>query len=297
MEFPRNLRVAAVNYYGIFELPSNKNGHTKPGGTEGQLLELISQALHLRRGKPTYMYMFFKLFGAMFNQSFDEDKFSNRFLVGIWWCFCYLLSVSYAAVIASLLVIPMYESYPKDFEDLAEFVRKGEYKVILPRGTAYTKDTLNSLKESHVYLGETALKRGWYVPMEVYNKPYIPPKTAVIGGRLIFYFKYGRAPLSTKYISDDVMKFMRNGVLVNKNFCCKKAIDFVIKRINEFGLFERIVNYEIYKFGIRVLKTDFHDEQEERGLSLDDLSAAFICLTLGYILSIITFIVERIYSR
>ncbi|GIY97274.1 glutamate receptor ionotropic, delta-1 [Caerostris extrusa] len=191
----------------------------------------------------------------MLNQSFDEDKFSNRFLVGIWWCFCYLLSVSYAAVIASLMVIPMYEHFPKNFEELAEFVKEGEYKVIMPKGTAYTKDTLNGLKGSHVFIAETVVRNDWFVTLEDYNNPYIPSKTAVLGSRLAFYFKYGKAPLSTKYISEDTLKFVTNSLMVNKRFCCKKQIDCIIKKINKFGLFKRIIDQEIHKSGIRDSKS------------------------------------------
>ncbi|GIX85733.1 glutamate receptor ionotropic, delta-1 [Caerostris darwini] len=164
----------------------------------------------------------------------------------------------------------MYEHFPKNFEELAEFVKEGEYKVIMPKGTAYMKDTLNSLKESHVFIAETVVRNDWFVTMEDYNNPYIPSKTAVLGSRLAFYFKYGKAPLSTKYISEDTLKFAKNSMMVNKRFCCKKQIDCIIKKINKFGLFKRIINHEIHRSGIRDSKTDSHSECKQRGLSLDD---------------------------
>ncbi|GIX85724.1 uncharacterized protein CDAR_241771 [Caerostris darwini] len=319
MIFPSNLVVAALDYYGIFNFPSNKSGDTKPGGTEEnaswngivgllsrgeadigltqiavtkERLEVVdfSEPYYLiertyamnfpslvKRAyiytypfdikiwigiiislflvpavfcilgcrKPPYMYIFFKLIGAMFKQSFTEYKFNNRFLIGIWWCFCFILSVSCAAVVASLMVIPMYEHFQKNFEELAEFVKKGEYKLIMPKGTAYTKDALNSLKGSHVFIAEAVVRNDWFVTIEDYNNPYIPSKTAVLGSRLAFYFKYGKAPFSTKYISEDTLKFVRNSVMVNKRFCCKKQIDCVIKK--------RLINL-VYSKGLLTMR-------------------------------------------
>ncbi|GFT21758.1 glutamate receptor ionotropic, delta-1 [Nephila pilipes] len=400
MKFPRELKVASLEIERIFEFPSGKDGDVKPRGSEGRLLEILSQALHFKynlmlpedkqwgresengtwsgliglvsRGdadaalcfigasderqkvvdftepyssneltfatrfprllhrayvyvypydaitwlgilitllimsfiflllgttKRSYSYLIMKLFGTIFSQPVDEKDFNSVILLIVWWYFAYVISAGYAAVLASFLTIPMYETPVRDFVELANAVKQGEYEVLSPKGTAIIP-VMRSSGEDHVnYIADQIEKNDWYVSSDKYmGEDNFEDKTALLGVTLMLSFRFGREPLATKFLSRDICKTLPVVMVVNKNFCCKNMIDSAIKKINNAGLYKRIVDDELYKSWFRASKEDL-DPDTYHALTVDDISGALIVLLTGYCLSFFVFAGEIVYSH
>ncbi|GIY30651.1 hypothetical protein CDAR_541251 [Caerostris darwini] len=253
--------------------------------------------IKLTCSKRSYSHALSKTFGNLFGQSVTEREFKSKVLQGSWWYFSYLVSSSYSAVLASLLAVPLYNSAPTNFRELAVAVRKGEYKTMFPKGSAFIPDMLQSGKGDLISIAKKADKNGWYATVNnLFEEKNFANNTAIMANRVTFNFNFGQAPLATKFISDDVWKYMKVGMIMNKNFCCKESLNFGMGLVNQFGLFKRIFDDEIYKSWYRASKTDL-DCKNDHALSLDDISGPFMILMIGYVLSLCVCLGEIIYSR
>ncbi|GFV48970.1 glutamate receptor ionotropic, delta-1 [Trichonephila clavipes] len=251
----------------------------------------------LGAAKSPYSYLVMDLFGTIFNQAVDKERFNSLILLGSWWYFASLISAGYAAVLASFLTIPMYGTHVRDFDELSKAVKHEEYKVFAPKGTAILP-ALRSNGEEHMnFIADKIEKNDWYVSSDRYmNEDNFQDKTALLGVTQMLSFRFGREPLATKFISEDICTKLPVVMVVNKNFCCKNMIDTAITKINYAGLYKRIVDDELYKAWFRATKEDT-DLEAYHALTVDDISGALILLLTGYCLSLNVFIAEIVYSR
>ncbi|GFQ74881.1 glutamate receptor ionotropic, delta-1 [Trichonephila clavata] len=245
----------------------------------------------------SYSYLVMKLLGTIFNQAVEKERFNNLILLGSWWYFASLISAGYAAVLASFLTIPMYSTHVRDFKELSKAVKHEEYKVFAPKGTAIIPVLRSNGKEYMNFIADQVEKNDWFVTSDKYmNEDNFQEKTALLGVTLMLNFRFGREPLATKFLSQDVCLKLPVVMVVNKNFCCKSMIDTAIKKINHAGLYKRIVDDELYKAWFRATKED-SDLEAYHALTIDDISGALILLLAGYCLSLNVFIAEIVYSH
>ncbi|KAF8766449.1 Glutamate receptor ionotropic like protein [Argiope bruennichi] len=211
--------------------------------------------------KLPYSYLLLKVFGAIVLQPINEKKFRGLLLLSCLWYFASWISAGYAAVLASFLSVPLYDTYVKDFKHLTKVVQGGEYKVLTPKGTAIIPAMQNTGKDYLIYIADMIDKNDWYVLSDKYmDEDNFYGKTAVLGVQLMLNFKFGKAPLATKYISNDMALVLPVAMVVNKNFCCKNELNKIIKRINGAGLYKRITDDELYKAWFRAQKESLEQE-------------------------------------
>ncbi|KAF8782460.1 probable glutamate receptor [Argiope bruennichi] len=394
-KFPTEITVASLEFPPFFEFPSGKNFDTKPRGSEGKLLQLLSEALnftyklitppdHLwgsrspngtwsglvglvskgeadmalcslgitnerkevvdfsepyifqertfatnfpkvlpkiytytypfdmktwcgilialllvsfllkwfKLAKFSYMFTLLSVLGNLCSRSTDEGEFERSVLLVSWWTFSFIVSSSYAAVLASVLALPVYDNSPKNLDELAEFLKQKRYRVVIVKDTSFLINMLKNQRENVVYIAETMEKNNWFVSMEKYiDESSFDDNTAVLGTGLFFNFKFGKAPLSTKFISDDITEVVKVGLIINKHFCCKEALDTAVTKIVRSGLYQQIVNFEIYKAWLRAANSSLkHDENFS--FVIEDVLGPFIVLLFGYSLSVVVFLSE-----
>ncbi|XP_067121514.1 glutamate receptor ionotropic, delta-2-like [Centruroides vittatus] len=67
-------------------------------------------------------------------------RLASRFMIGIWWLSIVVLVSSYSGALMSFMTCPLTESFPRDFQELAVFVRNGEYSCGTYKGFAIWKE-------------------------------------------------------------------------------------------------------------------------------------------------------------
>ncbi|GIY30652.1 glutamate receptor ionotropic, delta-1 [Caerostris darwini] len=250
----------------------------------------------LMDAKRSYLGTFLKVFGTLFGQSVSEKDLKNRVLQGSWWCFAYLVSCSYSAVLASLLSVPLYNSSPTTVRQLAVAIQNGEFEVISVTGSSILPDMIKTGDEDLRYIAEMVDKNNWYVTIDKFlDEENFHGNIAHLANRVSFNFRFGKPPLSTKFISQDMFTITRVALIVNKKFCCKKELNYVIDKMNKAGIYSHINEIETYKAWFRAVKAD--SKVHERALSLDDIAGPLIFLMFGYFLSSCAFLVEIMYVR
>ncbi|GIY30653.1 glutamate receptor ionotropic, delta-1 [Caerostris darwini] len=247
----------------------------------------------LKAKKFSYSYFLLKLYGTLFNQPVVDTQFSSLILLGCWWYFSIIISAGYAAVLSSLLTVPIYETLPTTFEELASSVKRGDFKVLGPLRAAVVPGLYETGQDKFVYIASTIDKHEWYVPLNKYMaEETYQHKTAILAVRLMLNFNFGRAPLATKFISDDTSFILPVGIVVNKKFCCKHMLDSAIKKVNQAGLYLRLINEHLYKAWFNAFK---EDSDTHRPLALEDILAGLVILLSGYCISLSAFFIEIFY--
>ncbi|GFR32703.1 glutamate receptor ionotropic, delta-1 [Trichonephila clavata] len=245
----------------------------------------------------SYVKIVLKLFGGVLRQPITNLAWNEKCLEICWYLFCIILSLGYTAVLYSFLSVPLYEEPVSDFAKLSEAVSRGEYRCLSPKGAYFVSTLLESSIPHLVHLGEEVEKNIWYVEIKDYLKESnFDEPTAIFGVKLILQFKFGKAPLTTKFISNDQANSINVGVVINKKFCCKGAINSAIDKINGAGLYKKIVDDEMYKAALKAVTTE-PMEEIMHSLSVNNISHALIVLLIGYALSIMTFFVEILLSN
>ncbi|XP_023238044.1 glutamate receptor ionotropic, delta-2-like [Centruroides sculpturatus] len=76
----------------------------------------------------TLCTVFWNLLCTFLSQGLNLEKvkrFASRLMIGIWWLSILVLVSSYSGALMSFMTCPLTESFPKDFQELAVFVRNG----------------------------------------------------------------------------------------------------------------------------------------------------------------------------
>ncbi|KAF8782619.1 Glutamate receptor 2 like protein [Argiope bruennichi] len=394
-KFPKEVTVASFELPYIFEFPSDKNFNIKPGGSEGRLLELLSEALNfkyklitppdykwggrlsngtwsrlvgmvskgeadmaicslsvtnerqevvdfskpyfsdertfatnfprplpriytyiypfdmktwygiiivlllisllfklLKLAKFNYIFIFLSALGNLCSRSIDEREFERNILLAFWWAFSFIISSSYAAVLASLLALPVYDNSPRNLDELAEFLKQKQYKVVSVKESSFFSDMLKIRKENVAYIAKKIQENNWFISLDkLVDEDTFDSNTAVLATKSYFNFRFGKAPLATKFISNDAIEVADLRVMLNKRFCCKAGLDVVITKIVEGGLYQRIADFEIYKAWFRASNSN-PKREENVSFVLDDVLGPFIILSFGYFMSAIVFLAE-----
>ncbi|GIX76289.1 hypothetical protein CDAR_418511 [Caerostris darwini] len=100
---------------------------------------------------------------------------------------------------------------------------------------------------------------------------------------------------------DDYVYTYPVGIMIRKNFCCRKSIDRKLRRIVETGLYFKSKNHYYFRAFLKDKKYEKErlkaTQENYNSLSMVDLSGAFLLFALGTIISLATLILEIIHAR
>ncbi|GFT09528.1 lig_chan-Glu_bd domain-containing protein [Nephila pilipes] len=207
-----------------------------------------------------------------------------------------LLKFIYMSVLLSFLTVQLKERGIRDMKDLASAVKKGQYKVLMPRGGFDDDFLLNSDREDYQIIGRAVKQNNWYYVGNTYRDRNIGHNTAIGGARMSCQIVFGKPPFSAQFISEDSYGIWNVAIMVRKGFCCKDPLDTMILRFNSAGLYQKFVDDEVYRTQYRKNKK-YSPEEAVKPLTLDDLFSIFLALGILHSLSIIVFLIELIYHR
>ncbi|XP_055950962.1 glutamate receptor ionotropic, delta-1-like [Argiope bruennichi] len=238
-----------------------------------------------------------KPFTNLFKRAPPEMRNSvkRRILYGSWLMFQTIARFVYTSVVLSFLTVRPMPKGIKTIPELAEAVRKGTFRFYVPAGSLNAEFLAQSDSEDFRTIGLAIQKNYWMEVLE-YRNEKIGEGKAIEGARAIFHIKYGKPPFSTVSVADDSFGIWSAGVMIRKGFCCLENINMAILRINNGGLYQKILDDEAFQQQYKLFSRKLPDSGV-RKLGLEELSGSFFLLMLGYIISFLILIIERIYNR
>ncbi|XP_042908693.1 glutamate receptor ionotropic, delta-1-like [Parasteatoda tepidariorum] len=255
------------------------------------LFQLIYQKTKL------YSDLFLGVYASLVRQGVNENIFGGRLLTCFWWLAAMIISFSYTSVLFSFLAVPLVDQPVRSFRELAMAVEVGRYKALVNRGTLLIPVFKSSQKEDLIKIAEVMEKNDWFVNIIDYlSEKYFDGKTAFIGPRSLFQFRFGKAPLTTKYISEDTAITIDSSIITGKKFCCKKAIDLTILRMKKTGILLKITNDQLFKSWLHETSKK-RASSTEHSISLNDIIGPVALLSIGIGLSIVILFAEIICKK
>ncbi|KAF8774623.1 Glutamate receptor like protein [Argiope bruennichi] len=224
-----------------------------------------------------------------------RNSVKRRILYGSWLMFQTIARFVYTSVVLSFLTVRPMPKGIKTIPELAEAVRKGTFRFYVPAGSLNAEFLAQSDSEDFRTIGLAIQKNNWMEVLE-YRNEKIGEGKAIEGARAIFHIKYGKPPFSTVSVADDSFGIWSAGVMIRKGFCCLENINTAILRINNGGLYQKILDDEAFQQQYKLFSRKLPDSGV-RKLGLEELSGSFFLLMLGYIISFLILIIERIYNR
>ncbi|GFV94305.1 uncharacterized protein TNCV_2267591 [Trichonephila clavipes] len=140
-------------------------------------------------------------------------------------------------------------------------------------------------------LGEVIEKNDWKFPFGKEFVNLLNEPSAVIMPRTGIDLLLGSPPYISIKTSLDNIGVWYVGIGLQKNFCCRERLNFMIYGINSGGLFEKWIRDQTYVRSLRD-RLNVKHEIPEMQLTLTDLKLAFFVLSFGYVLAFLTLLAE-----
>ncbi|XP_023209512.1 uncharacterized protein LOC111612512 [Centruroides sculpturatus] len=232
------------------------------------------------------------LFGTLSTQGGDIDhikKTASRIAVGLWLLCSSVLVYSYSGILVSFLSAPVQLPLPTTFPELANAVKAGKLSC-----GGYNRGGVNKfIRES---------KDGWRKIIKDHileNGNFLDGDDEVIfrlkQGKFAFICDIYRITKMRKrirgkwYISDDVLGTFSVGYVVRRTFPDRKNMNKLIIRIIESGIND--VTFPRNRI------PDDVTESEGKPLTLENFYGHFFVLSIGYLLALISFIIEKVVGK
>ncbi|GIY11697.1 lig_chan-Glu_bd domain-containing protein [Caerostris darwini] len=219
----------------------------------------------------------------------------HRILFGSWLVYQTLVRFVYTSVVLSFLAVQPIPKGIRNIQELAEAVEKGEFRFYVPAGSLNAEFLATSDSKDFRTIGLAVQKNNW---MEIlhYRNEKIGVGKAIEGARAIFHIKYGKPPFSSVSVAEDSFGIFSAGVMMRKGFCCTKRVDTLIMRINNGGLYQKILDDEAFRQQLKLfsMKTP---NMGARALGLEELSGIFFLLLISYVGSLLLLFAEITYYR
>ncbi|XP_055950875.1 glutamate receptor ionotropic, kainate 1-like [Argiope bruennichi] len=260
------------------------------------LVPIVSLIVYyLMTKKRPFLTVFTTIGGSLFKQpvNFTIHTVSYRILYSFWWLFVTFMTMSYSAVFLSFLTVPLREKGVRTVMELSSAVKTGSYKALLPKGSSLLNFLLESEYRHLQELGQIIQDKNWFYDTREKITNYFEAKTALLGPNMRF-----KGSLYRKMrISEDSFGVWNVGVVLNKKYCCKKRLNEVIFSLISAGLYEKIINDEIFRSGIGTDLEDIDEPEKTHSLNLGDMYGIFILLFAGYLVSSIVLVAEIALHR
>ncbi|XP_055936807.1 glutamate receptor ionotropic, delta-1-like [Argiope bruennichi] len=259
------------------------------------LMPLVFQSLS--GTKCTYSETFLVLLGAMLKQPLfsTNNVLRYRILVCSWLIFALILSSSYSAVLLSLLSVPKEMPAVQDFEELSKAVAESGYKCFVSKGSSTLDFLVNNEKEHLRFIGETVLRNAWYrKDHPLMQSPQIDLRSATVHFRMLLQMVAGKEVWKKDFLSLDSLKMDNVAIPMKKHFCHKKKLNELITRINQAGLYMKIITDETFRLWLNSPEKTIVDNSEWKPLRYCDLTGAFVSLFIGLKLAFVSLISDHL---
>ncbi|GFY66312.1 lig_chan-Glu_bd domain-containing protein [Trichonephila inaurata madagascariensis] len=224
-----------------------------------------------------------------------RNSLKRRFLYGSWLVFETIVRFVYTSVVLSFLAVQPMPKGIENIPELAAAVRKGEFRFYVPSGSLNAEFLMHSELEDFRTIGFAIKRNNWFEALD-YKDEKVGESKAIEGARAILHVMYGKPPFSTVSIAEDSFGIWSAAIMLRKGFCCKEALDTVILRISNGGLYQKIIDDEAYRQQMKLFSRKSRGGEVKK-LGLEELSGIFFLLVLSYILSFFILFVECMYNR
>ncbi|XP_023212034.1 glutamate receptor ionotropic, delta-1-like [Centruroides sculpturatus] len=215
-------------------------------------------------------------------------KFPTRFVIGIWWLSVVVLISSYSGTLMSYLTYPLTEEVPRNFEELANSVQRGEYQCGTKAGNIIWREILDSKSRNTKILRDHILSNNNLMSMAEAMGRVREERFAVIVPRYVIKYFIRKEDLHKYTISTDSLLTQILAFPMRKGFPFEKNISDIVTRTCEAGIVRRMFPSE----DLQLSKSS-----EFRPLTSDDFASAYLLLMIGYSLSFSCLAVEIIYTK
>ncbi|XP_023241375.1 probable glutamate receptor [Centruroides sculpturatus] len=218
----------------------------------------------------TRRQIFWNLFCTLLGQGFSIKKLkglSSRIMIGIWWLSIVVLISGYSGALMSFMTCPLTESYPRDFEELAIFVRNGEYSCGTYDGIASWKYMLESKSENIKVLKKNILSNNNLMTVPQAIKKLQNGRFAYISSQYQINQQINKLEKNKYIMSTDSLYTFIAAYPIRRNFPFKKDIRKTVSRLFEAGIVEKLLPIE---------HEDFHEESEFQPLSVEDIKSPLL---------------------
>ncbi|KAG5679632.1 hypothetical protein PVAND_009190 [Polypedilum vanderplanki] len=219
------------------------------------------------------------------------DRWSVRLLTGWWWLYCVLVVVAYRASLTSILANPD----PKLTIDSLEMLANSKLacgmwgeqnkNFFLMSSDRVTEKIIKKLQE--VDFEEDGIAR-----VEKGEFAYFESSVELKRLRFEYEKKQSNKLLQSLHIMEECVINMPISIGLDKNSPLKKKMDQLIRYAMEGGL---IIKW--FKDAIKNFESSIEESPAEALMDLKKFYAALVVLFTGYLISLITFIMEIVYWK
>ncbi|GIY39944.1 lig_chan-Glu_bd domain-containing protein [Caerostris darwini] len=217
--------------------------------------------------KEIYINILLKLLGSVLGQSTFKNQGFLRYKIIIcsWIIFGMILSLSYSAVLLSVLTFPSQIPVPRNIEELSKAIVKKNYKCFAPRGSSLLD--------------------------------YLDVNSAILTSRTLLQIVAGREAWKDSLLSEDSLISLMCAFPMKKGFCYKRKLNTLISRLNNAGLYLKIISDGSYKIWLSDPAAQRSSTSAEQPLSCTDLTGAFLILLTGLIFALLILTMETAQAR
>ncbi|GFT49901.1 lig_chan-Glu_bd domain-containing protein [Nephila pilipes] len=202
-----------------------------------------------------------------------KKSLKHRFLHGSWLVFETIVRFVYTSVVLSFLAVQPIPRGIKTIPELAKAVDRGDFRFYVPSGSLNAVFLMQSELEDFRKIGYAIQQNNWFEVLD-YKDERIGESKAIEGARAIFHVMYGKPPHSTVSIAEDSFGIWSATLMLRKGFCCKEALDTVILRINNGGLYQKIIDDAAFRQQMKLFSRK-HLREGVKKLGLEELPVNF----------------------
>ncbi|XP_023241540.1 ionotropic receptor 93a-like, partial [Centruroides sculpturatus] len=242
----------------------------------------------------SFRKIFWFLFSTLSNQESNilnqVNHYSLRLTIGSWLLAVLVLLSSYGGCLVSFLTASEEQSIPKNFQEMASAVKKGDYECGIYANVAVRTFIMESKTGDGSILKEhLTLNNNYFTEMDVVITHLQNRRLAIISN--MSKLKKLKQQLRGKvFISDDALLVFSAAFTMNKEFPYKRELNTIISNWISTGVVDKIYGF----------KNDTDEEipiQAIQPLKLEELGGAFILLLIGYALSFSSLISELLIAK
>nr|XP_021000078.2 uncharacterized protein LOC110281998 [Parasteatoda tepidariorum] len=223
-----------------------------------------------------------------------SPTFRDRSLCVCWHFGALVIALSYTSTVLSFLMLPRRHPSLDTLPKLSRAVGSGSYKCAVLEGAGILVFMTGQENVNVKRLGDKILSNGWQIKYSSQNVlKAINDNFAVI----MPYILIQSLPSDRIILSRDSIYSASVVMFCRKDFCCREKLDRSILRMTAAGLYAKSLDHYFFKKQLRnEMATVENSMSGVRALTLHDVMGAFTSLVIGWLMSIVVFLVEVLYK-